>query len=79
MQKTHKIKWNKLTILVVRVITNKYTGEFIFGMSKPCMHCIISLKYTYTNKIAWSKDDGKIVICKTSELYSDHIAHSNRI
>tara|TARA_A100001011_G_C13820922_1_gene638898 strand:- start:64 stop:456 length:393 start_codon:yes stop_codon:yes gene_type:complete len=74
----HRIKWNRLTIIVVRVITDYKTGDFTYGMSKPCLHCTNTLKKSNVKNIAWSNEEGKIVTCKTCELQSTHISHGNR-
>ena len=73
----HKIKWNKITILVVRIIN--INNEYIFGMSKPCCDCVNRLKRTSFKYIIWSNQNNNFDVCKLCDLNSDHISSANRI
>ena len=78
LERKHNIKKEKVTILVVRIISS-FTEEFCkYGMSKPCLHCTNILKKSGIGKVAWSNEDGEIVMCKTCNLNTTHISSGNR-
>ena len=72
----HKLKWEKLHVIVVRF--KKKDGNISFSMSKPCMHCKNALQKTKINFISWSNDYGSFDSCKVCELCSNHISRKYR-
>lgn len=89
LQRSHKIKWNKLVLVVVRIKLD-WKGDIFFSMSKPCMSCVQSIQQTRISHVCWSTDvncssscptwsfSPGFCGCRAEDLYSAHICKSMR-
>lgn len=66
-------KFSKYSIVVLRV--NK-KGELL--NSKPCLHCLTTLKSFNINKVYYSNNDGKIDEKKIKKLTTEHMCSFER-
>ena len=78
LQTKHKIKWEKITVIVVRFRMNETTEQLDFKMSKPCKHCSIALRNTQIKNICWSNDYGNFNACRVCNLQSTHLSRRHR-
>ena len=73
----HKIKWEKITIIVVRTIVDE-NNELQYKMSKPCKNCCQYLKNTNIKNISWSNDEGYFDTCKVCDFETEQISRRFR-
>lgn len=74
--KNYKSPLQGSTIYVVRIKKNGATA-----MSRPCNHCLFTLKKMGINRIFYSTGDiynGEFVTCKVKEMENSYTTHSNR-
>lgn len=67
------VKYNKCHILVIRLNSNNKLVN-----SKPCQHCIESLRNTKIKNIYYSDSDGQIVCEKIKYATTTHVSAGNR-
>lgn len=72
-----RIRWSKTSILVARVKVEDHV--YVFGMSKPCVHCAESLKASKLSKVFWTTENGDIDGCRVCDLVTCHLCRRKRI
>jgi tRNA(Arg) A34 adenosine deaminase TadA len=72
-----KINYKKMRKVDVYVIRINGNGKLI--NSKPCSHCLNSLKKLNIKKIYYSDENGDIVCEKTNDMKTDYISSGYKI
>ena len=70
----HKVHWARIEMVVVRWSPERGT----FAQSKPCFHCMQTLRRSRVGYVRWSDEGGELTVCRTCDLDTSHVCGGYR-